>query len=165
MQEPVLFNKTIKENILFGKNDATEQEVYIAADKANCIEFIKNRKLESQDESDIDNQISEFIKNSTELTSEVLLRVQSLEDEKLKKLGYQIVRNADSSLLSLITENNDRFMNTLTTEGLRPEAKWDSVAYYFEWTFEIDRIRDDKMLGVDLDSLTQDIRLKCNFDK
>ena len=54
MQEPVLFNKTIKENILFGKNDATEQEVYIAADKANCIEFIKNRKLESQDESDID---------------------------------------------------------------------------------------------------------------
>ena len=91
--------------------------------------------------------------------------MQSLEDEKLKKLGYQIVRNADSSLLSLITENNDRFMKTLTTEGLRPEAKWDSIAFYFEWTFEIDRIRDDRIMRVDVDSLVQDARLKCNFDK
>ena len=31
MQEPVLFNKTIKENILFGKQDATDEEVYVAA--------------------------------------------------------------------------------------------------------------------------------------
>ena len=31
MQEPVLFNTTIKENILFGKPDATDEEVYIAA--------------------------------------------------------------------------------------------------------------------------------------
>ena len=30
MQEPVLFNTTIKENILFGKPDATDEEVYIA---------------------------------------------------------------------------------------------------------------------------------------
>ena len=76
-----------------------------------------------------------------------------------------MVRNADTSLLSLITENIDRFMNTLTTEGLRPEAKWDSIAFYFEWTFEIDRIRDDRIMRVDVDSLVQDARLKCNFDK
>ena len=56
-------------------------------------------------------------------------------------------------------------MNTLTTEGLRPEAKWHSIAFYFEWTFEIDRIRDDRIMRVDVDSLVQDARLKCNFDK
>ena len=40
MQEPLLFNTTIKENILFGKPDATDEEVYIAAQKANALKFI-----------------------------------------------------------------------------------------------------------------------------
>ena len=37
MQEPVLFNTTIKNNILFGKPDATDEEIYIAAKKANAL--------------------------------------------------------------------------------------------------------------------------------
>ena len=41
MQEPVLFNTTIKKNILFGKPDATDEEVYIAALKANALQFIE----------------------------------------------------------------------------------------------------------------------------
>ena len=40
MQEPVLFNTDIKTNIKFGKPDATDEEVYIAAQKANAIGFI-----------------------------------------------------------------------------------------------------------------------------
>ena len=46
MQEPVLFNKTIKENILFGKPGASDEEVYLAAQKANCIDFIEGRDKE-----------------------------------------------------------------------------------------------------------------------
>ena len=41
MQEPVLFSKNIKDNILFGKPEATDEEVYIAASKANAIPFIE----------------------------------------------------------------------------------------------------------------------------
>ena len=41
MQEPVLFNTSIKKNILFGKPDATDEEVYIAALKANALQFIE----------------------------------------------------------------------------------------------------------------------------
>ena len=41
MQEPILFNKSIKENILYGKLDATDEEVYKAALKANAIGFIE----------------------------------------------------------------------------------------------------------------------------
>ena len=40
MQEPVLFNTDIKTNIRFGKPEATDEEVYIAAQKANAIGFI-----------------------------------------------------------------------------------------------------------------------------
>lgn len=39
-QEPFLFNGTIRENILYGKLDATEEELISAAKAANCYEFI-----------------------------------------------------------------------------------------------------------------------------
>jgi len=42
MQEPVLFNTDIKTNIKFGKPDATDEEVYIAAQKANALQFIED---------------------------------------------------------------------------------------------------------------------------
>lgn len=41
-QEPFLFNGTIRENILYGKLDATEEELLAAARAANCHEFIAN---------------------------------------------------------------------------------------------------------------------------
>ena len=39
-QEPFLFNGTIRENILYGKLNATEDELISAAKAANCYEFI-----------------------------------------------------------------------------------------------------------------------------
>ena len=39
-QEPFLFNGTIRENLLYGKLDATETELIAAAKTANCHEFI-----------------------------------------------------------------------------------------------------------------------------
>ena len=39
-QEPFLFNGTIRENILYGKLDATDEELISAAKAANCYEFI-----------------------------------------------------------------------------------------------------------------------------
>ncbi len=39
-QEPFLFNGTIRENILYGKLDATEAELISAAKAANCHDFI-----------------------------------------------------------------------------------------------------------------------------
>jgi len=39
-QEPFLFNGTIRENIMYGKLNATEAELIAAATAANCYEFI-----------------------------------------------------------------------------------------------------------------------------
>ncbi|CAK1553064.1 unnamed protein product [Leptosia nina] len=41
-QEPVLFATTVKENIRYGKPEATDQEVYRAAQTANAEDFIRN---------------------------------------------------------------------------------------------------------------------------
>lgn len=39
-QEPVLFHRSLKENIRYGRPDATDYEVIAAAEKAHCHEFI-----------------------------------------------------------------------------------------------------------------------------
>ena len=39
-QEPILFNTTIRENLLFAKPDATEEEMKEALKDANAWEFI-----------------------------------------------------------------------------------------------------------------------------
>jgi ABC-type multidrug transport system fused ATPase/permease subunit len=50
MQEPVLFNYTIAENILYSKMDASNPEVKAVADAANCTDFIQAQK----DREDVD---------------------------------------------------------------------------------------------------------------
>lgn len=39
-QEPVLFGTTVRENIRYGKEDATQQEIEEAAKEANAHDFI-----------------------------------------------------------------------------------------------------------------------------
>lgn len=39
-QDPILFHRTIKENIVYGKLDATEKEIITATKKACCYDFI-----------------------------------------------------------------------------------------------------------------------------
>ncbi|MCL2037558.1 ABC transporter ATP-binding protein/permease [Candidatus Saccharibacteria bacterium] len=40
-QEPMLFHRTVAENISYGRSDATDTEIHEAAKQANAIEFIK----------------------------------------------------------------------------------------------------------------------------
>jgi ATP-binding cassette subfamily B protein len=41
-QDPILFHRTLRENISYGKPDATEVEILAAARLAHCDEFIRN---------------------------------------------------------------------------------------------------------------------------
>jgi ABC-type multidrug transport system fused ATPase/permease subunit len=41
MQEPIIFNYSIIENVLYGKLDASNEEVYVATSIANANEFIE----------------------------------------------------------------------------------------------------------------------------
>lgn len=40
-QDPILFHRTLKENIRYGKPDATDEEVYKAAKLAHCDQFVE----------------------------------------------------------------------------------------------------------------------------
>jgi ATP-binding cassette subfamily B protein len=43
-QDPILFHRTIKENIAYGRPDASEQEIIAAAKMAKCHDFISGLK-------------------------------------------------------------------------------------------------------------------------
>lgn len=55
-QEPILFNTTIKENIRYGKLDATDEEIYKAAYLANALTFIESN-LEDLDKDEKFNKL------------------------------------------------------------------------------------------------------------
>lgn len=42
MQEPVLFNESIKDNIKYGNVSATNKDILEASEQANCSNFIQN---------------------------------------------------------------------------------------------------------------------------
>jgi ATP-binding cassette subfamily B (MDR/TAP) protein 1 len=46
MQEPTLFNYTVKENILYGNMKASNKQIKEAVDIANAAEFIESQTLE-----------------------------------------------------------------------------------------------------------------------
>lgn len=50
MQEPSIFNYSIKENILYGNTDARNSEIVNVANIANCNEFIE-QGIDSVDDS------------------------------------------------------------------------------------------------------------------
>lgn len=41
MQEPVLFNMSIKDNILYGNEDASDMKIRQIAEEANALQFIE----------------------------------------------------------------------------------------------------------------------------
>lgn len=45
MQEPLLFNYSLQENILYGKVQSSNEEIYQAAKVANALEFIESKDL------------------------------------------------------------------------------------------------------------------------
>ena len=75
MQEPLLFNTTIKENILYGNDQADDTKVRQAAQMANALQFIESN-IEDLDREDIQKVIAKrFIEKINE------------EKEKYPKIG------------------------------------------------------------------------------
>ena len=72
MQEPILFNWSIKENIKFGKLNATDEEVYKAALAANALEFIEGgigesktkKEMLAKQSEDLETHLLKFLNES-----------------------------------------------------------------------------------------------------
>lgn len=83
MQEPIIFNYSILENVLYGKLEASNEEILIACQTANAMGFIESNSLYEIDES-AQALIVEMKKNWSDLidmnTKEVFEKnIQTLE--------------------------------------------------------------------------------------
>jgi len=97
MQEPTLFNYSIHENILYGKSQATNEEIQTAAKTANAIEFIESSELGEA----FSDKPSELKKALTERREEVLKEGLMTEEEyeRTVKLLEQKEKNDDSEFV------------------------------------------------------------------
>lgn len=73
MQEPIIFNYTILENILYGDLNATNDEVYTTAEMANCLEFVG----EHGEQTNLDQMTPAGLINE----------MQKLKDETVNEIG------------------------------------------------------------------------------
>jgi len=59
MQEPILFDQTIKENILYGKETATDAEILRVCELANARSFIEDGDIDKLEGDDLTERLEE----------------------------------------------------------------------------------------------------------
>ena len=67
MQEPTLFNYTIKENILYGDSFAKDSEIRESAKIANALEFIESQGLETSFEDSASVLFNAYLARTSEI--------------------------------------------------------------------------------------------------
>jgi ABC-type multidrug transport system fused ATPase/permease subunit len=108
-QEPFLFNGTVRENILYGRLDATEEELIAAARAANCHEFI-TRLAEGYD-----SRVGERgVKLSVGEKQRVSIARALLKNAPILILD-EATASVDTATERLIQEALERLMNGRTT--------------------------------------------------
>lgn len=144
MQEPILFNKSIKENILYGKLDATDEEVYKAALKANAIGFIEADQVDltpEQQRAQTDQQLTEKLDQLQHGMDVSSLRARSEGyGARQRELLLEVLSNSDDAFEALMRSNLEKFLDFFDTNGTVSGMKWDDLVVRFEWVLELDRI-------------------------
>jgi hypothetical protein len=127
---------------MFGKPDATNEEIYIAAEKANCLQFI-----EANDEVKdlpVDEQIVAVLDKLGQYKFQETLRAKLNElEEKETALLCDCLKYSDVDIFNCIEKDTLRFIDIVQKQAKQPSARWDDLVYYFEWTFEAEKIKAD----------------------
>eukprot|EP00350_Pseudokeronopsis_sp_OXSARD2_P010664 CAMPEP_0170541138 /NCGR_PEP_ID=MMETSP0211-20121228/955_1 /TAXON_ID=311385 /ORGANISM="Pseudokeronopsis sp., Strain OXSARD2" /LENGTH=170 /DNA_ID=CAMNT_0010843761 /DNA_START=3640 /DNA_END=4152 /DNA_ORIENTATION=+ len=86
MQEPTLFNYTVYENILYGKNDCYNSEIFESAKIANSLEFIQGQEIQNAIEDSSDVLLSEMERNRQDIVGRIGDNQFESKLEYLKKI-------------------------------------------------------------------------------
>jgi len=87
MQEPIIFNYTIQDNMLYGKLNADNEEIYLSSDKANCNEFIvhqEERKIKDIEPKELAKQMEA---NKEELLKDMIEKEFNSDLKEVKALA------------------------------------------------------------------------------
>ena len=112
-QEPVLFNQTIRENILYGNPQANEQQIIEALKKANAYDFVKEKDLLDANVGTSGSQLSggqkqrialarAFIKNPDVLILDEATSALDRKNEALVQKAIDDIQHSSSSLTTIV---------------------------------------------------------------
>lgn len=135
MQEPVLFNQTIKQNILYGDTDASDEQILKVAEMANALTFIES----NVEDLDKEERIKQNAKDLKEIHLKHLVDRPSLKDLDLADLSetqtsllLQVLNKADSVALDMIAKQPIQLMNQLKRDSQIAGMRWDDLVLRFE---------------------------------
>lgn len=88
MQEPLIFNYSILENVLYGKNNARNSEILEACTQANAMEFINGKVMEFED------------------TAQALIKDMEEHESKIREMITDAKYDEEMKVLKIIAEND-----------------------------------------------------------
>lgn len=143
MQEPLLFNMSIKDNILYGNDQASDQKVRHVASLANALQFIESN-IEDLDKEEVKQKINQDFLANIEYLSKDYPNLEKLKTKFDKNefrteevvLIKEILDHKEIKLMQLINEHIDSFINTLQEHSKKRGIRWDDIILIFEWNFE-----------------------------
>lgn len=126
MQEPIIFNYSILDNILYSKLDAKNSEIYEATELANCNEFIEQQYEREE---------------------------HKLEDESPADLIHKLEENKDALVASIGQELYTKWLKTIKEMDAH-EQKKGKFTYQEGDVDERDDTLRDKVLSKGFDTVT-----------
>jgi ABC-type multidrug transport system fused ATPase/permease subunit len=106
MQEPVLFNYSIHENILYGKSDASNNEIVEAAQIANAREFVES---------------ADIAVSFGQTPHDLLKAMVDNKAEAIEELGQEEFDKACKNLGAMDKEGKSNFLHIENIFDERPE--------------------------------------------
>lgn len=109
MQEPIIFNYTILENLLYGKGNATNEEVQEAATISNCTEFIDGGHFKDSDDR------AAHLKDEMEKNKDAIIKMigQKKYDEELNVMTQLVSQEEKQMSFKAVDGDVDRRDNSL----------------------------------------------------
>ncbi|CDW86275.1 abc transporter [Stylonychia lemnae] len=155
MQEPILFDMSIKDNIKYGNIEATDHQLRISAKLANALHFIETIKQQGQSTNSNDfldiqeieeqnsiNQLKEIYVENPILEKELqtLIEEQAIQDPQIRVIK-QIVSAANQQIREKISKNVKIFIKVIN-ESIEKHYDNLKVIKNFYWEVEVQDIKN-----------------------
>ena len=166
MQEPILFNQSIKDNILFGNPDASDSKVYQIAEAANALQFIESNFEELTPEDQLDEVRKDIRKYaSIKLKQPVMTEeLSKMSDLTALTVVKNALENGDEKFDNLLEENPwffiDHVQNELCGKNI-VGMKWDDLILKVEWKHRTVQYIDEEVKDEQRVKFLKQMAIEC----